>query len=116
MGLSDRIVVMNSGRVEQVGTPEEIYVRPTSLFAADFVGQVNALPGRVVERADSHVTVETLDHRICVPNQRCPANDVLVLVRPEALRVTVTPSGGPAGIVEESSTGAIGSNIAFASE
>jgi iron(III) transport system ATP-binding protein len=101
MGLSDRIVVMNSGRVEQVGTPEEIYARPASLFAADFVGQVNALPGRVVARADSHVTVETLDHLICVPNQSCPTNDVLVLVRPEAVRLTVTHGGGPAGVVEE---------------
>ena len=102
MGLSDRIVVMNNGRVEQVGTPEEIYSRPASLFAADFVGQINALPGRVVARADGHVTVETLDHRICVPNQSCPANDViLVLVRPEAVRVTVAPGGGPAGVVEE---------------
>ena len=101
MGLSDRIVVMNSGRVEQVGSPEEIYSRPASLFAADFVGQVNALPGRVVARADSHVTIETLEHCICVPSQRCPADDVLVLVRPEAVRVTAAPGGGPAGVVEE---------------
>ena len=102
MSLSDRIVVMNSGRVEQVGTPEEVYAHPASLFVADFVGQVNALPGRVVARTESHVTVEILDHRICVPNQRCQADDVLVLVRPEAVRVLIGPrSGGPAGVVEE---------------
>ena len=102
MSLSDRIVVMNNGRVEQVGAPEEIYAHPASLFAADFVGQINALPGRVVARTESDVTVETLDHRIVVPSQRCPANDVLVLVRPEALRVIVTPgSGSEAGVVEE---------------
>jgi len=59
------------------------------------------LPGRVVARADSNVTVETLEHLICVPNQTCAANDVLVLVRPEAVHVTDTPGGGPAGVVEE---------------
>jgi iron(III) transport system ATP-binding protein len=46
MSLSDRIAVMNAGRVEQVGRPEEIYARPASLFVADFVGQVNALGPR----------------------------------------------------------------------
>jgi len=101
MSLSDRVVVMNSGRVEQVGTPEEIYAHPASLFVADFIGQVNALPGRVVERTESRITVETLDHRIGVPS-RCLANEVLVLVRPEAIRVTVPAGDGSrAGVVEE---------------
>jgi len=102
MSLSDRIVVMNGGRVEQVGTPEEVYAHPASLFVADFVGQVNALPGRVVSRTESHVMVETLNHRVSVANTRVHANDVLVLVRPEALRVIVTiDSGAQAGVVEE---------------
>jgi iron(III) transport system ATP-binding protein len=102
MSLSDRIVVMNSGRVEQVGTPEEIYAHPASLFVAEFVGQVNALPGRVVARTQSEVTLETLEHRIAVPGGRCPADDVLVLVRPEAIRVTAPAGAGArAGIVEE---------------
>jgi iron(III) transport system ATP-binding protein len=102
MSLSDRVVVMNSGCVQQVGTPEEIYAHPASLFVADFVGQVNALSGRVVARTESQITVETLDHCIDVPSQCCPANDVLVLVRPEAIRVTVPAGDGSrAGIVEE---------------
>jgi iron(III) transport system ATP-binding protein len=101
MSLSDRVVVMNSGRVEQVGTPEEIYAHPASLFVADFIGQVNALPGRVLERTESRVTVKTLDHCISVPS-RCPSNDVLVLVRPEAIRVTVPAGDGSlTGVVEE---------------
>ena len=101
MSLSDRVVVMNSGCVEQVGTPEEIYAHPASLFVADFIGQVNALPGRVLGRTESQILVETLDHCIGVPS-RCPANDVLVLVRPEAIRVTVPAGDGSrAGVVEE---------------
>jgi iron(III) transport system ATP-binding protein len=102
MSLSDRVVVMNSGRVEQVGTPEEIYAHPASLFVADFVGQVNALPGRVLARTESQITVETLDHCIGVSSQYCPANDVLVLVRPEAIRLTIPACDGSlAGVVEE---------------
>jgi iron(III) transport system ATP-binding protein len=102
MGLADRIVVMNAGQVEQVGTPEEIYARPASLFVAGFVGQVNALPGRVVARVGDDVVVETLGRRTTVPGARCPVDDVLVLVRPEALRLT-TPAaeGSEAAVVEE---------------
>jgi iron(III) transport system ATP-binding protein len=101
MSLSDRVVVMNSGRVEQVGTPEEIYAHPATLFVADFVGQVNALPGRVVARTESRITVETLGHCIGV-SSRCPSNDVLVLVRPEAIRVAVPARNDSlAGVVEE---------------
>jgi len=102
MSLSDRVVVMNAGRVEQVGSPEEIYARPASLFVASFVGQVNALPGRIVGRADEHVVVETLGVRMPVPNPNCSTDDVLVLIRPEALRITAPPgTAGNAGVVEE---------------
>ena len=102
MSLSERVVVMNSGRVEQVGTPEEIYAHPASLFVADFVGQVNALPGRVLTRTESQITVETLDHCIGVSSQYCPANDVLVLVRPEAIRLALPAGDGSlAAVVEE---------------
>jgi ABC-type Fe3+/spermidine/putrescine transport system ATPase subunit len=101
MSLSDRIAVMRAGHLEQVGTPEEVYARPNSLFVAEFVGQVNALPGRVLDRSDGRASVETLNHRIQVPVDRCPANDVLVLVRPEAVRLGGTGTGGIAGVVED---------------
>src|ERR687894_686976 len=47
--ISDRIFVMNNGRIEQAGTHLDIYLRPTSEFVANFVGDNNALPGRIVE-------------------------------------------------------------------
>jgi ABC-type Fe3+/spermidine/putrescine transport system ATPase subunit len=50
MALSDRIVVFNKGRVQQVGTPREVYERPANLFVADFMGLVNKLPGVLIER------------------------------------------------------------------
>ena len=45
--MSDRIAVMSRGRVEQIGTPEEIYGRPASIFVAGFIGSANLLPGRL---------------------------------------------------------------------
>ena len=101
MSLSDRIAVMRAGTIEQVGSPKEIYARPASLFVADFVGKVNALPGRVVGKADGYSTVETLNHRIHFPAERTPAADVLVLVRPEAVRLSAPSSDRASGQVEE---------------
>ncbi|MEM9133182.1 MAG: ABC transporter ATP-binding protein [Actinomycetota bacterium] len=61
MAMSDRIVVMSEGHIEQVGTPEQIYRRPDSLFVADFIGKANVLPapvlpGGVTDRAADRVT------------------------------------------------------------
>jgi iron(III) transport system ATP-binding protein len=46
LAISDRVIVMNAGRIEQVGTPEEIYRLPRTMFVADFVGNANVVPGR----------------------------------------------------------------------
>ena len=102
MSLSDRIAVMNAGRLEQVDTPERIYAQPASLFVADFVGQVNALPGRVVSRQNGTITVQTLGQELTLRHAEDVGDDVLVIVRPEALRVSpVSDAGEVAGTVEE---------------
>jgi ABC-type Fe3+/spermidine/putrescine transport system ATPase subunit len=59
MVLSDRIAVMDAGRVLQIGTPIELYEQPASLFVADFVGTNNLVPGRVLEVADGVVRLQT---------------------------------------------------------
>ena len=59
MAVSDRIVVMNKGNIEQIGTPAEIYGSPASLFVADFVGVNNLVPGRVKETQGDTAMVET---------------------------------------------------------
>src|SRR3970282_1592195 len=48
--MADRIVVMNHGVIEQVGTPAEIYQQPATVFVADFIGTMNFMPGEVVEK------------------------------------------------------------------
>jgi len=101
MSLSDRIAVMNAGQVEQVGMPHEIYMRPASLFVAGFVGQVNALPGRVTGHADGEASVEVLGRSFKVPADASPPADVLVLVRPEAIRLANASASALGGVVED---------------
>src|SRR5438045_8068530 len=50
LAISDRVIVMHIGGIEQIGTPEDIYHRPKTRFVADFVGSANLIEGRVVER------------------------------------------------------------------
>jgi ABC-type Fe3+/spermidine/putrescine transport system ATPase subunit len=82
MALADRIVILNEGRIEQIGTPEEIYRRPASLFAADFIGESNILQGR----KDGSTFV--LENGARVPiSERAPATVTSLVIRPEALRI-----------------------------
>ena len=82
MALADRIVILNAGRIEQIGTPEEIYRKPASLFAADFIGESNLLHGKKL--ADVFV----LESGAMVPISAQAPDDVTTLViRPEALRI-----------------------------
>jgi iron(III) transport system ATP-binding protein len=101
MSLSDRIVVMRDGQIEQVGTPEDVYARPVSHYVADFVGRINVLPGRVVERVAGRASIETLGHRIELAAERCPTDAVLLLARPEALRIVAETARAMDGVVEE---------------
>jgi iron(III) transport system ATP-binding protein len=58
MAMSDRILLLNSGRIEQEGTPEEMYNRPRSQYTAEFMGSNNHLPGRVVQVAEDRALLE----------------------------------------------------------
>ncbi len=87
MALSDRIAVINDGRVEQVGAPTELYRHPASVFAAQFVGDANVLPVEVLESgpSDSLVRLGSHERRVSCPDV-APGAAWLVL-RPEAVRV-----------------------------
>ncbi|MGH8461607.1 MAG: sulfate/molybdate ABC transporter ATP-binding protein [Stenotrophobium sp.] len=88
--LADRVVVMSRGRIEQVGTTDEVYERPATPFVFDFLGSVNILPGVVHGRklgiGDSQLTLET--------DRIHPAGPVDVYVRPHDLRVVEPTSPG----------------------
>ncbi len=94
MALSDRIVVMEAGQVQQVATPFEIYARPSNRFVADFLGRVNFLEARVTAVGPSAVTVEVRGRRMDVPaGPTTPAagEDVVLVVRPETISLTTRP-------------------------
>ena len=79
--LSDRIAVFNEGRIEQVGTPEELYERPATLFVSRFIGESNALSGEV--RDGGFVS----HHGVRVPAPALADGPAIAVVRPERLRV-----------------------------
>jgi spermidine/putrescine ABC transporter ATP-binding subunit len=97
--LSDRIAVMNHGRVVQVGAPPELYNRPVSYFVADFVGDSNFLAGTVAETGPDHAIVATAGGlRLAVPGAGAPTRGarVRVSLRPE--KVGLEPAAHPGGI------------------
>jgi iron(III) transport system ATP-binding protein len=102
MALSDVVVVMNAGRVEQAGTPDEVYQRPASRFVADFIGRANFVDGVVgASDGDGRVSVSLLGREMSVPaapGQRAGGRAVVV-VRPESIRVGV---GDLRGVVRRS--------------
>ncbi len=59
LALSDRIVVMNAGRVEQISSPRQLYTRPESLFVARFIGANTLIPGKITQLGGDEVTLET---------------------------------------------------------
>ncbi|GAA3780644.1 spermidine/putrescine ABC transporter ATP-binding protein PotA [Plantactinospora mayteni] len=99
MALSDRIVVMNAGRIEQVGPPRELYSQPRNAFVADFMGYQNILPGVVAEvRGDGHlVRVDGSTLTVAVPGvPPGPAGTATsVAFRASAVRLD-PPADGPA--------------------
>src|SRR4051812_1218578 len=85
MALSDRIAVMNAGRIEQVGVPTAVYRRPASVFAAQFVGNANVLGVEVVEVSEDDTVIQRGDRRKRV---RCPfggPGSAYLVLRPEAI-------------------------------
>jgi spermidine/putrescine transport system ATP-binding protein len=106
--MSDRIAVMNRGRVEQVGVPEEVYDRPTTTFVAGFIGVSNLMPATVAHRG-----VVKLDSGPEVPAETGALGSgegCAAVVRPEKLRVALADGGMPSangspaveGVVESS--------------
>ncbi|MEO3930013.1 ABC transporter ATP-binding protein [Micromonosporaceae bacterium B7E4] len=99
MALSDRIVVMNAGRIEQVGPPRELYSRPRNAFVADFMGYQNILPGVVAEVRDGGHLVRVDGSTLAVAVPGAPPGPAgtasSVAFRASAVRLD-PPTDGPA--------------------
>ena len=95
MNMSDRIVVMNHGLIEQVGTAEEIYDNPKTKFVADFVGQINLIEGDVIETKDGIATLKVAENtavRARMPNGAAQGT-FAIAIRPEHLRIVDDRNG-----------------------
>ena len=87
--MSDRIMVMNRGRIEQVGTPMELYEDPATPFVADFIGQANLIPGTLLNAEDGYARFQigeaVLKARMGRQNPPAKGEKALLVVRPENL-------------------------------
>ena len=101
LSMSDQIVVMNRGCVEQNDTPEHIYYRPATSFVASFIGESSLVPGRVADIADADMAIEfdSLELSVRIPRERLssraanvrPGDAVAISVHAE--RVLLSSSG-----------------------
>src|SRR5690606_24604528 len=99
LSISDRIVVMNAGRADQIGTPSEIYNRPTTRFVASFVGTLNMIEATVADPAARTVRID--DQVIALremPESSRAGDPILLALRPEAGSVS---AGGDSNLQGE---------------
>ena len=98
MSLSDRIVVMRNAVVEQVGTPDEVYRRPSSVFVADFIGRSNFLKVESAKKSGSgmaSVVVNGKELEVAAQAKALASNQPTLLVRPESISVSASKSAKP---------------------
>ena len=96
--MSDTIVVMNEGLIQQIGTPVDIYNEPKNAFVAKFIGESNILPG--IMHKDYLVEFQGVTFP-CVDKGFAPMEPVEVVIRPEDIQMTTAEDGQLKGMVEE---------------
>lgn len=96
--MSDRVVVMNNGVIEQIGTPEDIYNEPVNAFVADFIGEANILNGTMIDDCRIQILGRELE---CVDKGFGKNTPVDVVIRPEDIEITAPESGQFVGTVEK---------------
>ena len=106
MAISDRVGVMNNGKLEQIDNPDMLYNNPSSTFVANFVGTMNHIPG--VQNGD-RVTI--FGQSLEIRNSQNTDGAVSVLVRPESIEVSPSDAPGDAKIITRSFLGASSSII-----
>jgi iron(III) transport system ATP-binding protein len=90
MTLSDQVVIINNGKVEQIGTPSDVYRRPQTRFVADFIGRANFVEGTVRGRRDGQLVVEALGTTLTAPTptgSHAPGEKVTLVMRPEMAEI-----------------------------
>ena len=96
--MSDRVAVMNRGRILQIGSPRDIYERPAERFVANFIGETNYIEAEVVSAAEGEATVRLLSGATATataPAGWAPQGSVTVVVRPEHARLGKAGDAAP---------------------
>ncbi|HWJ95548.1 MAG TPA: ABC transporter ATP-binding protein, partial [Telluria sp.] len=93
MAISDRILLLNNGKIEQQGTPQQMYESPDTLFTAEFMGSNNRLPGRVVQRSGNAVRLAVEGGELAATARGAnTGDDATALIRVEEVRISATPA------------------------
>lgn len=96
LSMSDRVVVMNNGVIQQIGTPEDIYNEPENAFVADFIGESNIVDGVMIEDFKAQFSGHVFD---CLDKGYAPKEAVDVVVRPEDVDIVPVEKGMLTGVV-----------------
>ena len=101
MTMADTIAVMNEGRIEQMGTPEDLYESPKTSFVANFLGQSNLVRGQIVDSDGENNVVEVGGQKIALPKNRTFTNSKSVLfgIRPEKIDIDLENEPGNGNIL-----------------
>jgi iron(III) transport system ATP-binding protein len=105
LAISDTIVVMDKGRISQIGSPDELYRRPGNRFVAEFIGEANFLPAKLEAMEDGHARVLLGPQRLQVRSPALQPGPVTVLARPEAIRIRTQGTGLPGTVQKVSYLG-----------
>ncbi|MGH6875634.1 MAG: ABC transporter ATP-binding protein, partial [Aestuariivirgaceae bacterium] len=96
LAVSDRIIVMNKGRIAQVGTPFELYGSPRDSFVADFMGGANLIPCEIVGRtADKQIKVRLGTKTFVLPDRGYSGEETLLVLRPGSVMLAMKPGQEP---------------------
>ena len=98
IALSDRIAVMNAGRIEHVGDPEEIYTRPATAFVAEFVGRASLLRGQISSEGDGSIFVAEDGMTLRLSSAPEKSGPVRLLLRPEMISIERVSDDDPGAV------------------
>lgn len=94
--MSDRIAVFNNGKIEQVGTSEDLYEAPQTLFVGRFLGESTVLLGKGTPVGERHTAIDVAGHRVLADGQSSH-EDLAILIRPENLRLELAGTAAAEG-------------------
>jgi iron(III) transport system ATP-binding protein len=110
LALSDQVAVIHAGRLQQYGSPQDVYARPANRVVADFMGLVNLVPAKVIAVSNGVGTLDAaggLKLEIPVPAGTAPGDGVEVVIRPENIRLRTAGNGARATISDRTFLGNI---------